>query len=375
MAGSVHLYVPLYGPDNAQDHAAFWLPCLEIPIDRLADFSLKPYRWLCYAGHCIMGVEGSLSFSPTDLGGTDFDYDAPFESTLTCGLYFHPRGAIFPIDPDFEDGSSTAHSENEASAFRTSMVERDGTCVVTDDPPLHCDAVYLIRHNKGSEYIERFTQRRGGDVITDIDDPRNGLLVNTSLQCDFSHSVAILPTPNFIMTTSDVVPRTAPDDARWTVHDFAEPTARTAHLRAGILAGHAVRTPSTSQRGTWPPHCLFAAVYASALITTWPVEEFSTQVRSMWTDTFYPGGRKAISDPQKTERKKKVEKSELVNEQGDDFDVFDVLLMLREMGAYNMARKPISQPSSAQKTHEDARERVLPWLQSLHDSNTSSEHL
>ncbi len=181
-------------------------------------------------------------------------------------------------------------------------------------------------------------------------------------------------TPNFIMKTSDMVPGTAPDDPRWTVHDFAEPTSRTAHLRAGILAGEAVRTPSTGQHGTWPPHCLFAAVYASALITTWPVEEFLTQVRSMWADTFYPGGRKAASDQQKAERKKKVEKSELGNEQGDDIDVFDVLLMLREMGAYNMAHKPISQPS-AQKIHEDAQERVLPWLQSLHDSNTSSEHL
>lgn len=151
MAGLVHLYVPLHGPDNAPDHVASWLPCLEIPIDRLADFLLKPYRWLCYAGHCIMGVEGSLSFSPADLGGTDFDYDAHFESMLTCGLYFHPRGPIFPIDPDFEDGTSTAHSENQASAFRISIVERDGTCIVADDPPRSCDAVHLIRHNKGSE--------------------------------------------------------------------------------------------------------------------------------------------------------------------------------------------------------------------------------
>ncbi len=181
-------------------------------------------------------------------------------------------------------------------------------------------------------------------------------------------------TPNFIMKTSNIVPGTAPDDPRWTVHDFAEPTSRTAHLSAGILAGEAVRTPSTGQYGTWPPHCLFAAVYASALIMTWPVEEFLMQVRSMWADTFYPGGRKAASDQQKAERKKKAEKSELGNEQGDDIDAFDVLLMLREMGAYNMAHKPISQPS-AQKTHEDAQERVLPWLQSLRDLNTSSEHL
>ncbi|PBK78990.1 hypothetical protein ARMGADRAFT_1021785 [Armillaria gallica] len=70
--------------------------------------------------------------------GTDLDYDTPFKSTFICGLYFHPRGAIFPIDPDIGDGSVTADSENQASAFRTLIVERDGTCVVADDPPLHC---------------------------------------------------------------------------------------------------------------------------------------------------------------------------------------------------------------------------------------------
>ncbi|KAK0441720.1 uncharacterized protein EV420DRAFT_1278611 [Desarmillaria tabescens] len=364
---SVRLHVHLRNPDNAPA-SKFWLPCLEIPIDRLTELSSKPYRWLCYAGYCIMGVEGSLSFSPTDLGRVGFDYDAPFESTLTCGLYFHPGGPIFPIDPDFEEGSVTTLSEDQSSTFRTSIIERDGTCIVTNNPPPYCEAVHLIRQSKGSEYIERFTQRRGdgpGDIITDIDDPRNGLLVNRMLHVAFGHSVAILLTPNFIMKTTDVVPGAAPDEPRWTVQDFAEPTTRTANLRAWISAGQAVRTPP---RGTqWPPHCLFAAVYASALITTWPMKEFLTQVRSMWMDTFYP--KSSGRDQEKAERRKRKAERERENRHdrmlGDEVDVFDVLLMLREIGAYrdNMAGDSVPQPSSAD---ESVQEKVLPWLQGIH---------
>ncbi|PBK85214.1 hypothetical protein ARMGADRAFT_1087671 [Armillaria gallica] len=355
MAGSVHLYVTLHGPDHTAA-PSLWLPCLEIPIDRLATFSLKAYRWLYYAGYCIMGIKGSLSFSPMDLGATDFNCDVPFESTFIFGLYFHPHGAIFPIDPDIGEGSFTADSENQVSAFRTLIVECDRTCVVTDDPALHCDVVHLISHNKGSEYIEHFTLQRDFHFM-------------------FGHNFAILQAPNFIIKTNDIVPGITPDDDRWTMHDFAEPMTRTAHLSTGILADKAVRTPSTGQHCTWPPHCLFAAVYALALLMTWPVKEFLMQVRSMWMEIFYPGSHKAISDQQKAERKKKVEKSNRGNEQGDDIDIFDVLLMLHEMCAYNMACKPRFQPSSAQKTHEDVQEKVLPCLQGLHDSNILSEHL
>ncbi|KAK0442713.1 uncharacterized protein EV420DRAFT_1649601 [Desarmillaria tabescens] len=342
----VRLYVLLRGPDNAPA-SEFWLPCLEIPIDRLTELLSKPYRWLCYAGYCIMGVEGSLSFSSTDLG--------------------RAGGPIIPIDPDFEDGTVTTLSENRSSTFRTSIVERDGTCVAVDDPPFVCEAAHLIGHNKGSEYIERFTQRRGGgDVVTCIDDPRTGLLVNKIFHIVLGRSVAILPTPNFIMKTTDVVQGTAPDEARWTVQDFAEPRVQL-EPRISVSAFQLVRPsayPPISQLDTWPPQCLFAAVYASALITTWPVDEFLTQVRSMWTNSFYPGG-KAISDQRKAERKSKVQKS-IRNEQEDEVDVFDVLLMLQDLSAYNTAGNPISQHSSAQKAMEEAQEKVGPWLQNVH---------
>lgn len=120
----VRLHVqPFHGRDGTPA-SEIWLPCLEIPVHRLAEFSFKPYRWLCYAGYCIMGAEGGLSF---DQNSADFDYDAPFHPS---DLYYHTHGPIFPIDPDIENASRTSYDSDysDVSPFKSSILERDKSC-------------------------------------------------------------------------------------------------------------------------------------------------------------------------------------------------------------------------------------------------------
>lgn len=167
---------------------------------------------------------------------------------------------------------------------------------------------------------------------------------------------SILQTPNFIMETTDVNLRMASDDARWTLHSFAEPTAGIPYC--GVPAGQAIRVPPTGERDTWPPHSLFAALYASALITTWRAPDFLIQVKAHWSNSFYPGAQQSRDE---VIRKARIRRDEAA----DDIDAFDVLLMLREMAAYNAAHGATSEPQSAQQANDDAREKVLPWLHGI----------
>ncbi|KAK0443371.1 uncharacterized protein EV420DRAFT_1028074 [Desarmillaria tabescens] len=95
-------------------------------------------------------------------------------------------------------------------------------------------------------------------------------------------------TPNFIMKTTDVVTGTAPDAPRWTLHFFVEPNTP-GTLCHNIPPGRALRVPP-NERDTWPPQCLFVAVYASALLTTWPAWDLLEQVRTYWSNSFWRRG-------------------------------------------------------------------------------------
>ncbi|PBK61195.1 hypothetical protein ARMSODRAFT_1089885 [Armillaria solidipes] len=175
-----------------------------------------------------MGDEGDLLFT-LDSSSADFDYEGPFHS---CDSYYHAHGPIFPIDPDVETARKTDHSDVDASSFGISILSCDKFCVAT-----------------GSHYIEAFTKERDGDIVDDIDDLRNGLLVNPMLYRFLGRDAAILQTPNFIMKTTDVIPRTAPGDARWTLHVFDELTAEDPEHNV-VPAGQAIRIPG--ERKAWP---------------------------------------------------------------------------------------------------------------------------
>ncbi|PBK61206.1 hypothetical protein ARMSODRAFT_965201 [Armillaria solidipes] len=82
------------------------------------------------------------------------------------------------------------------------------------------------------------------------------------------------------MKTTDALQGTAPDGVLWTLHVFDDVTAEDSEHNV-VPAGQAIRVPEE------PPHCIFAAVYASALLTSWPAQDFLTQV-THWSNPFYP---------------------------------------------------------------------------------------
>lgn len=95
--------------------------------------------------------------------------------------------------------------------FTTDVIERDRTCVMSDDIVENCDACHILPHAKGStvrpydssysgfltliKYMLNLVKHRGGtygsadlDDLVDIDDTRNGLLLNVLLHRPFGAS-------------------------------------------------------------------------------------------------------------------------------------------------------------------------------------------
>ncbi len=96
-----------------------------------------------------------------------------------------------------------------------------------------------------------------------------------------------------------------------------------------VIAGQAIRVPR--ECSAWPPHCIFAAVYASALLTSWSAQDFLTQVRSHWSNSFYLEAQRSRDEAKCDNKTRQV-------------DVFDVLLMLREMASHNAVHNaPLSE--------------------------------
>ncbi|PBK85378.1 hypothetical protein ARMGADRAFT_1067043 [Armillaria gallica] len=179
-----------------------------------------------------MGAEGRLVVFTPDSSSADFDYEEPFHS---CVLYYHAHDPILPIDPDVENASKPDHSDVDASPFGTSIIE---------------DSL--------AEMLPSFGY---------------GILVIT---------IAICGSPKrghrTIIKTTDAIPRMAPDDARWILYVFDELTAKDPEHNV-VPAGQAIHL--SEDRNTWPPHCIFAAVYASVLLTSRSAQDFLTQVISI----------------------------------------------------------------------------------------------
>lgn len=189
-----------------------WLPVLTIPTNEISRYTLRPLKWLRFLGFAIYGREGVLSADPD--GSQPVEYDTQlaklqenyyFSSPRTMLLYCSsplPLTETMVDEPrlaDVDDRSSDAHSlDSSRGGFRNELLERDGTCVISGEPPCYCQAAHLLPHAKGDKvhtslflphlshflrfpkYIEWFSRYRGNteeDVMFDIDDPRNGLFL------------------------------------------------------------------------------------------------------------------------------------------------------------------------------------------------------
>ncbi|KAH8112449.1 hypothetical protein DFH11DRAFT_1607650 [Phellopilus nigrolimitatus] len=87
------------------------------------------------------------------------------------------------VDPDLITTDSSHSSTARETGFRDALLTRDGMCPFTSVSPGLCDAAHLLARAKGNEYIRLMTSMRtkGQLVIEEIDDPRNGLLVDVGI--------------------------------------------------------------------------------------------------------------------------------------------------------------------------------------------------
>ncbi|KAI0792734.1 hypothetical protein C8Q75DRAFT_804454 [Abortiporus biennis] len=119
---------------------------------------------------------------------------------------------ITPVDPDLEN-ASISHSSSFSSPrgrdamFRSRVINRDRTCIVDGAYEEDCEAAHIIGSSLGNEYIKTLTTKRHVNedpVISDINDVRNGLLMNISLYNNFGQSIAFLRVPNPFMRMKDI---------------------------------------------------------------------------------------------------------------------------------------------------------------------------
>ncbi|KAN0097128.1 hypothetical protein V8E55_001574 [Tylopilus felleus] len=327
-------------PNNLEHSNWNWTHCLTFPLDTLRShqFTSKPYKWIRYATGVVVGAQGDLSFSPDSPHDVvEYDHDLPSES---ANLYYHTSDAekqrMFPADPDMGHTTITSSDPTTRVDLRSQVIERDGTCVLTRFHSFNCDAAHLLPHSKGDEYIDNYTHRRsrdtdGNDIVSEIDDVRNGILLNKVAHPNLGKNIAFLMTPNFAMSTADVDPTAQPTEKRCIAHLF-DPDLPESFGDPAFHSGSQVRMPNTADK--WPPNILFDAVYAKHIL-------------KQWKATFYPQGitsgvqanNQAIIDERATAAKRNEQNQ--VREQraagranrtrraGDDpEDYFDCLMML-----------------------------------------------
>jgi hypothetical protein len=145
------------------------VPAIRIPKERIRLFSLRPLKWLRFVGYIISGSEGDLS---TTAGGETVAYDEiNSHSSIESAYYFRPRSES-PSSQSFHIlksanldisalidrfGVNDRVSDSESSStvsqdeFRTTLIARDGCCVVTGWDASLCDACHIIPKTKGSK--------------------------------------------------------------------------------------------------------------------------------------------------------------------------------------------------------------------------------
>jgi len=270
-----------------------WKKTLAFPVNRLNNlqFSSKPYKWIRYATGIVIGARGELCMERDSPNPVPIDYESSLPA-LSIDLYYHTtdeeRRHVFPIDPKLADTSTITSSlaSTRRDNFRYDVEGRDGSCVLTGADALICDAAHLIPHSKGSAYIETFTTHRGrlssgdDDLVHDINDVRNGLLIQASLHRVLGNHLAFLKTPNFAMDTSDVDPNADGSQERFTSHVFNQ------SLEGLFRSGAALRVPS--DMSNWPPAALFDADYAGAVMHHFGIAV--ADILEKWKEVFYPGG-------------------------------------------------------------------------------------
>ncbi|KZP11462.1 hypothetical protein FIBSPDRAFT_871378, partial [Athelia psychrophila] len=342
-----------------------WAHCLTIPLEKLAALQLsrRPYKWIRYAIGAVVGAEGVLSTSSDS-------HNAVEEDTVTlpesADLYYHisdeEKRRIFLVDTHARHTNVTSSVQtNLRIDFREDVARRDGgRCILIGYPGYVCDAVHLLPHSKGDEYIETYTKRRSRDpdeedIIREIDNTRNGLFLNKSAHPALGRDLAFLVTPNFAMNTTDIDPTASPTAKRFTSHVFDS------NIPPAFFKG-SFQISDTSES---PPAILFDAVYASAVLHHFGAPTLENDISAAWKDALCPTMNVKTKQDQDQERDKR---HEVRREARQRFDAFDVILALPYILT---SREEVQAVLTEAKDNAEAaeqscgREKVDAWMKQI----------
>ncbi|KAI1782346.1 hypothetical protein LXA43DRAFT_1104239 [Ganoderma leucocontextum] len=282
----VHAQMPTVKPSDPRYSNAstwVWVPCLEFPVHRVnrLQFSSKPLKWIRYCIGAVTGAQGHLSRKADSLDIIDYDQALSSDSESML-LYYYISDAekehMFPTDPHLADlhktnsvhsRAATTTSSVACEAFHQDLQERDTRCVVLGWEEDYCDAAHLVPHCKDDE----------DDIVPAIDDVRNGVLLHAGLYKLLRQTLGFMPTPNFAMDSSDVVPGADPSERVYTVHLFVP-------LKSYHIAGSRL----VMSESNWPPPVLFEAVYGAVVLHEFGVQAARARVAEVWEDLYYPRG-------------------------------------------------------------------------------------
>lgn len=264
---------------------------LSIPLAECGTFAVNPLKWLRFLGFAIYGREGYLSTSKA--GPEIDDYTADIEAR---SYYFLSEGEARLVDVDAVDDrtSDASYLTTRRRGFRTNVIERDGTCVITGDIDRNCIACHILPHAKGSDYILNVVNHRGGtddsaDDINDINDTRNGLLLISLLHRPFgAGELAFLKTPNFALTVDDIPyhpPQEESPASRLTLQYFVD--LPLLGVVIPDIAPHNSDARQPQDTSKWPPAIIVDLFYATAALNAWSPQSFIKYVRERSRDAYY----------------------------------------------------------------------------------------
>ncbi|OCH91255.1 hypothetical protein OBBRIDRAFT_825422 [Obba rivulosa] len=283
-----------------------WLPALRIPAYEFTHFSSSPLRWLAYLGLAIVGRMGVLHHGP-ELTSRTVDLDDPFSinPTRSVSYYYRHEGDLCPAALDAELSSTSFSERNRRdSKFRRSLITRDESCVDSLAPEEDSEAAHLLRFSFGHEYIRNMTTRRqlcNDPIIYDINDVRNGLLLNSTAHRHLAKNVAILPVPNPFMNGDH-----APSDQMpgYYLQQFIPSLRDHPFGKSSYPHNRPLRTPdSPEKRRQWPTLTIFTMVYGCVALKHWGCTEFADELRNNYDCGLYSSTVGTIQDGRHSRRK------------------------------------------------------------------------
>ncbi|KAJ7263208.1 hypothetical protein B0H12DRAFT_1103714 [Mycena haematopus] len=233
-----------------RDLPAFYL---EIPKERVEANCKRPVKYLKYLAFIIVGLSGEISTrlpSEATPGSQQDSYLSDEERLIdrVCYYFVHEDATLAAARDHIVDASfvhaTTASQTNLATQklrqdfFQDCLILRDGALCTFTGLDM-CQAHHIVPVSKGDEGLKKIRDKRLGDDqkdsdVIDINDPRNGITLCEDLHKQIVKYLAILPTPNRILTMNDMHARAPrkqdldpgfhyPTDRRYTLQWIAHP--------------------------------------------------------------------------------------------------------------------------------------------------------